>query len=704
MKARVIIDNGLEERKSKFLSKWKKDMMVSMKRMHPEWDEDKMSEIIDDMIDENLQDPIVICDNNYTHENKTTYLLDVVDWLMDEKPIMGGNGTFYQNQDTAINPNATMVNAFLKERKQLKKQMFSVEDENSEEYKALDRAQGNKKRLANSYYGGSGAKTSAFYSKWSAPATTLTAQSVISTCESTIEAFLGNNFLFINLNECIHWMNLILKEEPVSDDWLVPHTVDDVFERLKSRFYDYNTKFQPIILDYLNNRTQDELNAIYYKNNITAFTKENEYVRDLYEKVFANIEVYPNAETVDEIPSWFKSENSSLDDHKLIKAWNGFANESAFLNPNKIPTTVSDYMEEIKELYMKYVYIDYIIVDKIYRLRKFKRDSVVIVDTDSCIIQMDTWASLCKDYIMKSQYGRNPDMNEFIAVNSMTAILTDIISDILYKYSTFVNICEDHKRVLNMKNEFLFTKLIIGTKKKRYMSLIKVREGTLLKHEKYDVKGFDYMKSGTSESAKEFFDHIVGDYMLYSDEIDVGKIRMELDRFSKSIYDDLQEGNTKFLPLLKVNEFSGYKDPYSQQGVRGAIAWNILYPDETVEFPVSLSALKLTIVDELDIEPIRYENPEIYQKLLEVLNHEMTFKRNKEGKAVSRGLAILCIPQGKKIPDWCKPYIDYETIINTIIGKFKGVSNLLKIKSIRVGKKIGSSDRKTDKLSNIIGF
>ena len=48
---------------------------------------------------------------------------------------------------------------------------------------------------------------------------------------------------------------------------------------------------------------------------------------------------------------------------------------------------------------------------------------------------------------------------------------------------------------LNMKNEFLFTKLIIGTKKKRYMSLIKVREGTFLKHEKYDVKCTPVIKS-----------------------------------------------------------------------------------------------------------------------------------------------------------------------------------------------------------------
>jgi hypothetical protein len=420
--------------------------------------------------------------------------------------------------------------------------------------------------------------------------------------------------------------------------------------------------------------------------------------------VFSNVQIYETADDIASVPEFFISKHLDLDENAIIKKWNLFVNESAFLNPNSIPEAVASYMDEIKKLYMKYVYIDYIIADKIYRLRKFKRDAVVIVDTDSCIIQMDTWTELCRNYIMKSDYGRNPDMNTYIAINSMTAILTDVIRDILYKYSHYTNICEEHCRVFNMKNEFLFSKLIIGTKKKRYMSLIKVREGTLLTKEKYDVKGFDYMKSGTSIQAKEFFDHIVKDLMLYTKDIDVSCIRKELEIFTNNIYNDLQAGNTGFLPLLKVKEAGNYADPWREAGVRGAVTWNILYPDEGIEFPVSVSALKLTINDESDIAELQYTDPEIYEKLLEVLNHEMTYKVSKSGKRESRGIAILCIPQGAKIPEWTKPYIDYETIINTIIGKFKGVSNLLKIKSIKVGKKIGSNDRKSEKLSNIIGF
>ena len=108
-------------------------------------------------------------DNNYTGEVRESNLLSVLDWALYRKPIIAGNATFYKNQDEAINPIAKMLENFLAERKALKKKMFAVGDPNSDLYKDLDRAQGNQKILANSYYGASGMPKSAFYSKWSGP-------------------------------------------------------------------------------------------------------------------------------------------------------------------------------------------------------------------------------------------------------------------------------------------------------------------------------------------------------------------------------------------------------------------------------------------------------------------------------------------------------------------------------------------------------
>ena len=688
------------------LSKWKHDMIKSMMQIRPDYDIEKVSKIVDRELKKRYRDLYVTCDNNYKHETKGQGLLKVLDWAHDYKPIIAGNGTFYENQDNAINPTGQMVSMLLDERAALKAEMFKLDDPNSYEYKDLDNKQGNKKRSANSAYGASGAPTSDMYSKWSAPATTLTAQSVISTCESTIEAFLGSNHQFINLNECINWMNYIchFSKSIEIDQWVMERPYEMVIDKIKNMFLDYDKTYDEIIDKYIYNRSPKELVLLYYKDNLYEFIKDHQYVIELYRNVFKNIDTKDDASSIDEVPSSFISECKDMIEKDIIKSYNRKIEVDNFLNPNKIPNTISSYMKELMYIFKKYVYTDILIPDKILRLKRFNRNSVVIVDTDSCIIQMDTITDFLKEWVMESNYGRSEEQNEFIAVNSMAAILSDLMVDILYKYTGWTNISENFRRLFVMKNEFLFIRLIIGTKKKRYMSLIKLREGNLLKKPKADCKGNDYMKSGTSVATFKVFDDIVKNDMLKVKSIDVSHIRQRLSDFSKDIYTSLQEGNTEFLPLLKINEFNAYKDPYRQQQVRGAVVWNEIYPDKPLEFPVSASALKLLISKPEDVSDLRFTNPNIYEKLLDLFNHDICKKVSKSGKVENRGLGVIMIPQGEKIPDWCKPYIDYETIINAIIGKFKSVTNMLKIKNISVGKKIGNSDRKSQKLSNIVGF
>ena len=134
---------------SKFIKKYKKDAIEAFKVMHPEWDEDEMDEILSGMIDESI--------------------LTVVDWSFDRNPLIAGNGTFYKSQYEAINPIANMLLGFLTKRKQIKKEMFAVEDKTSRKYFDMDLQQNIEKINANSYYGASGMPSSPFYSLYSGP-------------------------------------------------------------------------------------------------------------------------------------------------------------------------------------------------------------------------------------------------------------------------------------------------------------------------------------------------------------------------------------------------------------------------------------------------------------------------------------------------------------------------------------------------------
>lgn len=125
---------------SKFIQKYKEEMIDSMMKMNPSWNKEKVEKEIDKIIKENIQIPEVEMDNNYTREHKEASLLSVFDWAIDRKPIIAGNGTFYKNQYEAINPVADMLDNMLKSRKAYKKQMFKIEDVTSKEYKDLDRS------------------------------------------------------------------------------------------------------------------------------------------------------------------------------------------------------------------------------------------------------------------------------------------------------------------------------------------------------------------------------------------------------------------------------------------------------------------------------------------------------------------------------------------------------------------------------------
>ena len=125
---------------SKFIKKYKKEMLDIVMQSYPDLEKEEISEILDEMIKKNLRNPQVTLDNNYTGERRDSTLLSVLDWTYDRKPIICGNATFYKNQHESINPIAKMLEGFLNDRKMYKKKMFAIEDTSSPLYKDFDRS------------------------------------------------------------------------------------------------------------------------------------------------------------------------------------------------------------------------------------------------------------------------------------------------------------------------------------------------------------------------------------------------------------------------------------------------------------------------------------------------------------------------------------------------------------------------------------
>lgn len=215
---------------------------------------------------------------------------------------------------------------------------------------------------------------------------------------------------------------------------------------------------------------------------------------------------------------------------------------------------------------------------------------------------------------------------------------------------------------------------------------------------KPDVKGFEFRKATTSEEAKAVFEKIIKNRIYEVDVPDIPGIISDLSHFENVIRESIMRREKTYLPLGNAKELEAYKDPYSQQGVRGSLAWNTIYPENSIGFPSKVSILKLNIFDLEDIEELKYLYPKIYDKIKRGI-FESPVKEIRE-----KGLQVLAIPSNSDIPEWCDPYIDYNTVINNITGQFKGVTDAFGINCPEVGKQKKTVNRKTKKFSNVVRF
>lgn len=707
----------MKTEENEYLMLYRDKMMRQMIRIHPDWDEEKVSKKIGKILERELMNPQVILDNNYIKQRQNSTMLSVLDWAIKRKPIMAGNATFYKQHKEIPNPNAMMVTGFLTDRKKLKKIMFDIGDESSRAYKDTDLSQNNKKKLANSYYGGSGAKTSPFYSKWSAIATTASAQAGISTTMTTFEAFMVDNYVFIHFNECIEWLDSVVNEKVELDDWVQRISHDACYQRVKDKCLGITKEQKKCLRRLIDSYTEEEVTRIYWKNNLHEFTKVHENIRKLHDIIFSSIIDYEEIEYDEKDPTWMarhpdwitvvpeKFREKVLGDRNPVAAWNKIVSVQKFYDPNEVPDTIKKPLEVLKDCYMKYVYTRYIHCDRIYRLKNFKRSCVTVIDTDSNILSLDTWMNFCEEDLMTGDYGRTPEDNTFVAINSITYVISAVVNDILLYFGECANVEENIRPKYNMKNEFYFARLIVAKSKKRYLSRIVLREGHRLKKPKYDVKGFDFKKAGVARPAKDFYMKLIKEDLLDAKNIDLRVIMNKLNRFKQEVIRTIKDGKTTYLPHESAKEADAYDDPSKSQGYRGVMAWNICEPDRMLELPVNVAIVKLTIEKEEDILPLKDKNPELYDRIIKGIFRDTTktfIKPKKSSKGgyedTCLGMTVLAIPSSAKIPEWCMDYIDYRTVANNVLSPFKSVTEIFNIPGIDEGK----TGKKTTGISNII--
>jgi DNA polymerase elongation subunit (family B) len=618
-----------------------------LKTSYPEYSKKEIMKFLDKQIKDNIVDPTCMIDNNYINKSFRMTLLQLYDWIVKAKPICAGQGTFFKNQNQKKSVLAQMIDKILSNRKKFKDTLKYL-DEHSYEYATNDRLQGSEKRNANSIYGSFGQVSSFIFNKYTAPSVTGTGRSLISTTLAAFERFLSNNNKFNNIDECMMYLYNISNEDKPEKSILPDIPLEKVEERLGSMFYGnrYDSKNADILHTYLESVSQTELNIIYFKNNLYEFSLLPE-IKELLSKTISECE--------------------------------------SFRNPNNVPDTIQPYLKEIWDYMSIYVLYKYSPVDRIQRLKNDKRQSTVTVDTDSNMESLACWVEFMYDNIIPLEPSNmDKDRNEldYMCVNIMAYILTNMITEVLEKCTKDSNILKEYRPRINMKNEFLFTRMILSSKKKRYMSSVALREGKMFNPEKIDIKGLDFMKSTTSEKVKNVYIDILTRNVLHSKDIKLKGVLKEIGEFEQAIFTSLKKGEKEYLSPISVKELGAYADPFRGQGIRAVHAWNTIYPEMTITLPAKVDIVKLTLDDQRNLDKFMQDEPEIYAKV------EKGILNSTEEKIAKKGLVVLAIPKNvEKVPDWAIPYIDYSTISYNVLNKVYPILNSLGFKTLKTSKR-----------------
>lgn len=687
---------------SPFLKEYTSQMAHILFTLYPDKPKDKIKKLVKKEVEDKLMNPPGRVENSYTHEAQQTTLLSVLDYLMDKKPIIGANATFFKHHEESINPNTVMLDTFDKERAEAKARMFAAKESGNKEQEDIENIdQGNKKKLSNSWYGGGAMPGSSIYNKEVAASTTKTARSVISTCMTTFEAVLADTFTFVDIQEFFFWSRTVLQEDMKLDDWVVRKDKDDVFERLFHRIVMKEENDEDVMLAYLNTLSSEQLTRLYWKYNLLEFTKTHPIIQDLYHTIYSSIRSFDLMSGPDDFSV---VHTDYIDEVKASKepekTWKKKVQHELFYDPNSAPASIKPALQTLTDFYLKYIYTEFMFTDRMYKLKNFRRNVVTVIDTDSNILSLDPWIEYCFDELMEGDYGRTHMDNVFININTITYVISSVVAITLDLYGRHSNVTKEHRKRYKMKNEFFFSRLILANVKKRYLNKMLLQEGNLLTKPTYDIKGYDFKKASTSDGAADFYMDIVKNKLLDAETIDVADILQTLKDFRKDIRDSLLRGDTDYLPMASPKEVGAYVDPNTNQGLRGLFAWNALYPENPITLPAKVAILKTNLTTLKAAESLSITNPLIYKRFKEKICEDKTgmFVKQVSNGEKLEGLSVIAIPKTEQIPDWIIPYIDYTTVINSVLAPFKSVTETFGLPSIEEG----PTTRKSVGFSNIV--
>ena len=422
-----------------------------------------------------------------------------------------------------------------------------------------------------------------------------------------MENFLSNNVLFEDTDDIITFITNVKNEDKkffILDYIDNPITEKQLFEYLIHHTKTNKLIDEDIVLSYVNGLDAEMISRVYYKNQLKELLLNN---------------------------SWFKETLNEILQYEFM---------------DKPADEVKEKFISIKDKILDFVYYDFLYEDRYKRAMNDKRRSVVTIDTDSVFCNVNPHVEL----ITKSL---NLDSKDIIQQGSLVNILINIttgaLEKIFWNLTTNMGLVERAKPLINMKNEFVYEKLLLTKNKKSYCGIITSELGNQLSKPVLDIKGLPILKkTSVPKALRKQFTKLVEDDILKTKKINLKQIIDKYDNIEIMIEDSIAKGNVEYLLPKNLELIESYKAPDTIEAVRAAIIWNACEPENQIIPPEKINLIKLNGIDANDprFEEMKKNYPDKYQAIMKtVFNHGVT---NPKIDISRFGLHVLLFQNQKK--------------------------------------------------------
>lgn len=298
------------------------------------------------------------------------------------------------------------------------------------------------------------------------------------------------------------------------------------------------------------------------------------------------------------------------------------------------------------------------------------------------------------------ELGLNPgEETELEVMNLFIDLSTEALRRIFWVFTTNLGIEDDYKPIINMKNEFVYSKLLTTKNKKHYAGLLLAELGKRINkpaEARMDIKGLPIRKSSVPKNLREEFTNYLLNDILVPETLSMRNVVQKYNQIVNLVRQSLSNRETTYLIPGKVEIVENYKFPERIQQVRGMIAWNALEPDNVITPPENINLIKLKTgiytpriigkknqpdesvadyyqrLEEFLLKTEEYKFlKENYPDKFDIIMKVVYSKGKKNGIDFSdKGFAVIAIPKETEIPEYLVPLIDYTSMVeaNTKAG------------------------------------